>query len=485
MEQAEVKYAPGMRIIVRGEEWMVKKVETNSLGNQTLYVIGLSQLVKDYESMFLVDVENDIEIVDPAKVTLVPDDSAFFRKSKVYIESQWRSKIPTDNKIHIGNKAAMDLMSYQLEPAQMALNKTRQRILIADTVGLGKTLEAGILMSELIARGKGNPICASGTDLAIYEAAGKEKLLAERANIGKIARGDIAVTGAYSLNAKYIIHTVGPVWTDGLHHEFEILEDCYRKSLQKALELKCESIAFPLISTGVYGFPKDKALQIAVSVFSQFLTENEIEIILVVFDKRSFQLSSQIVGDIDSYIDANYVRESHRKEYPVRSRSGARRRELSEEAFYEEMLQREAEDNYPLEEDTGVAQPCMLSADISLENQLANIGVSFHDKLFELIDEAHIDNKDVWKRANLDRKHFSKIQCDQNYHPKKKTVMALCIALQLDLEQSKDLLARADWAFSPSSKVDLIVQKAIIDKQYDIMQLNVTLFKYTNEILGV
>lgn len=149
-----------------------------------------------------------------------------------------------------------------------------------------------------------NPICVSGTDLAIYEAAGKEKLLAERANIGKIARGDIAVTGAYSLNAKYIIHTVGPVWTDGLHHEFEILEDCYRKSLQKALELKCDSIAFPLISTGVYGFPKDKALQIAVSVFSRFLTENEIEIILVVFDKRSFQLSGQIVGDI--YVDNGF-----------------------------------------------------------------------------------------------------------------------------------------------------------------------------------
>lgn len=209
-----------------------------------------------------------------------------------------------------------------------------------------------------------NPICASGTDLAIYEAAGKEKLLEERESIGKIARGDIAVTGAYNLNAKYIIHTVGPVWTDGLHHEFEILEDCYRKSLQKALELKCESIAFPLISTGVYGFPKDKALQIAVSVFSQFLTENEIEIILVVFDKMSFQLSAQIVGDIDSYICANYVRESYKKEYPVRSRSGARTRDLSEEVFYEEMLQREAEDNYPLEEDTGLAQPAMLSADI-------------------------------------------------------------------------------------------------------------------------
>lgn len=158
MENTAVKYAPGMRIIVRGEEWMIKKVETNSLGNQTLHVIGLSQLVKDYDSTFLVDVEEDIEIVDPAKVLLVPDDSAFFRKAKVYIESQWRRKIPTDNKIHIGDKAAMDLMPYQLEPAQMALNKTRQRILIADTVGLGKTLEAGILMSELIARGKGKRI---------------------------------------------------------------------------------------------------------------------------------------------------------------------------------------------------------------------------------------------------------------------------------------------------------------------------------------
>ena len=320
-----------------------------------------------------------------------------------------------------------------------------------------------------------NPICASGTDLAIYEAAGKEKLLAERAGIGKIARGDIAVTGAYNLKAKYIIHTVGPVWIDGKHHEFEILENCYRKSLQKALELECESIAFPLISTGVYGFPKDKALQIAVSAFSRFLTENEMEIILVVFDKRSFQLSGQIVGNIDSYIDANYVREIHRKEYPIRSRRSTRIKELAEE------------DNYPFEKmtDTGMTELFVPLENISLEDQLANIGASFHDKLFELIDEAHLDNKDVWKRANLDRKHFSKIQCDQNYHPKKKTVMALCIALQLDLEQSKDLLARADWAFSPSSKVDLIVQKAIIDKQYDIMQLNMTLFKYTNEILGV
>lgn len=335
-----------------------------------------------------------------------------------------------------------------------------------------------------------NPICASGTDLAIYETAGKKQLLAERQKIGKIARGDVAVTGAYQLQAKYIIHAVGPVWEDGKQHEFDILESCYRKSLQKAIELKCESIAFPLISTGVYGFPKDKALQIAVSVFSEFLTENEMQIILVVFDKKSFQLSGQIVGEIDSYIDANYVRESHNKEYPVGNRGRVRSRHIPEEELYEQMLRSEdAEESYIFDEesdaDVRLTEPYMLSADISLEDQLANMGASFHEKLFELIATAGVDNKDVWKNANLDRKHFSKIQCDENYHPKKKTVMALCISLHLDLEQSKDLMARADWAFSPSSKFDLIVQKAIIDKQYDIMQLNVTLFKYTNEILGV
>lgn len=147
------------------------------------------------------------------------------------------------------------------------------------------------------------------------------------------------------------------------------------------------------------------------------------QIILVVFDKKSFQLSGQIVGEIDSYIDANYVRESREKEYPLRSRRSTGIRELSEEEiFYEELLQR--------------------NEDMSLEDELANMGASFHEKLFELINASHLDNKDIWKRANLDRKHFSKIQCDVNYHPKKKTVMALCIALELDLEQSKDLLAR-------------------------------------------
>ena len=327
-------------------------------------------------------------------------------------------------------------------------------------------------------------IYASGTDLAIFQAAGADELLAGRKKVGCIERGDIAVTGAYALNAKYIIHTVGPVWVDGMHKEFETLESCYAKSLQKALELGCDSIAFPLISTGVYGFPKDKALQIAVSVFSRFLLENEMQIILVVFDKKSFQLSEQLVGEIDSFIDANYIRKKRRSEY---SRRPFRRSRIESDITYDSEVYEECSRYTEAEE----SEPELLMSvpmpekAMSLEEELENVGMSFHGKLFELIGKSGMDNKDVWKRANLDRKHFSKIQCDEKYHPKKKTVMALCIALELDLEQAKDLLARADWAFSPSSKVDLIVQKAIIDKQYDIYQLNLVLFQYTNEILGV
>jgi superfamily II DNA or RNA helicase len=157
MKNAAIDFAPGMRLIIRDEEWMVKKIETNSFGGKTIHCAGISRLVKEHEAMFLTDIE-EIERVEPAKVKLVPDNSPFFKKSRLFIESQWRQKIPTDNALHIGHRAAMDTMNYQLEPAQIALGQPRQRILIADTVGLGKTLEAGILMSELIARGKGKRI---------------------------------------------------------------------------------------------------------------------------------------------------------------------------------------------------------------------------------------------------------------------------------------------------------------------------------------
>lgn len=152
-----VDFAPGMRTIIRDEEWMIKKIETNSLGNKALYCIGISPLVKDKEAIFLTDLEQ-IEIVNPAEVKLIPDSSPFYKRTLLYLESQWRQQIPTDANLHIGHQAAMDLMPYQLDPAKLSLQRPRQRILIADTVGLGKTLEAGILISELIARGKGKRI---------------------------------------------------------------------------------------------------------------------------------------------------------------------------------------------------------------------------------------------------------------------------------------------------------------------------------------
>ena len=150
-------YAPGMRTVIRDEEWMVRKIEINNLGNKALHCVGISPLVKDKEAIFLTDLE-EIKVINPSETKLVPDTSEFFNRTKLYLESQWRQKIPTDNKLHIGDEAAMDPMQYQLEPAQQALKHPRQRILIADAVGLGKTLEAGILMSELIARGKGKRI---------------------------------------------------------------------------------------------------------------------------------------------------------------------------------------------------------------------------------------------------------------------------------------------------------------------------------------
>ncbi|NLL89460.1 MAG: DEAD/DEAH box helicase [Firmicutes bacterium] len=158
MKKVRQQFAPGMRIIVRGEEWAIKKVETNSFGNQTIHAVGLSTLVKDQDARFLVDLENKIEIVNPKQTRLVIDESSFFQRSRLFIESQWRQKVPTHSNLHIGHEAAMNPVPFQLEPAQLALRQPRQRILIADAVGLGKTLEAGVLMSELIARGKGKRI---------------------------------------------------------------------------------------------------------------------------------------------------------------------------------------------------------------------------------------------------------------------------------------------------------------------------------------
>jgi len=332
------------------------------------------------------------------------------------------------------------------------------------------------------------PIVGGGTDSAIYNAAGEKKLLAERKKIGEIARGEAAITPAFNLQAKYIIHTVGPAWEDGKHGEFEILENCYRNSLRIAASNGCESIAFPLIATGVYGFPKDKALQIATSEIQKFLFENEMSVMLVVFDRKAFELSGKVFSEVQSFVDENYVKRSYHREY--RGRHGKnddldleeyelRYRELAlEEDYAEEAVLLEAT----------MPEPSSVFSDgienMSLDEVIGNPGDSFQERLFKLIDQSGMDDVSMYKKANITKKVFSDIRSKKSYKPSKKTAVALIIALELPMDEAQDLLARAGFAFSPSSRFDLIVGYFISHGIYDIYTINEVLFANKQECLG-
>jgi len=332
------------------------------------------------------------------------------------------------------------------------------------------------------------PIVGGGTDSAIYNAAGEKKLLAERKKIGEIARGEAAITPAFNLQAKYIIHTVGPAWEDGKHGEFEILENCYRNSLRIAASNGCESIAFPLIATGVYGFPKDKALQIATSEIQKFLFENEMSVMLVVFDRKAFELSGKVFSEVQSFVDENYVKRSYHREY--RGRHGKnddldleeyelRYRELAlEEDYAEEAVLLEAT----------MPEPSSVFSDgienMSLDEVIGNPGDSFQERLFKLIDQSGMDDVSMYKKANITKKVFSDIRSKKSYKPSKKTAVALIIALELPMDKAQDLLARAGFAFSPSSRFDLIVGYFISHGIYDIYTINEVLFANKQECLG-
>ena len=335
------------------------------------------------------------------------------------------------------------------------------------------------------------PRIGRGTDSAIYSAAGKDLLLAERKKIGEITPGQAVSTEAFNLDAKYIIHTVGPAWIDGNHGERDILRSCYEKSLSVAAELKCRSIAFPLIASGVYGFPKDEALNIALAEIGKFLLTHEMKVLLVIIDRKALQLSEQLVGGIEQYIDdhsAHLIRESeYGGDYGAsrRRRNSARIEELREEMYF-------ASAAYDSEEDIEESADEMLAPigtlpDVtgkSLDEVLGGTGETFQQRLFKLIDASGMDDVTVYKKANIDRKVFSRIRCKEDYKPKKKTAVAFAIALELDLPTTLDLLSRAEIAFSPSSRFDLIVTYFITNKIYDIFEINAALFKYGQPILG-
>ena len=332
------------------------------------------------------------------------------------------------------------------------------------------------------------PVIGRGTDSAIYAAAGEDQLLAERKKIGEIAPGCAASTPAFNLDAKYIIHTVGPAWIDGNHGERDTLRSCYEQSLALAAELTCESIAFPMIATGVYGFPKDEALNIALSEVGKFLLTHEMKVILVVFDRKALELSKNLVGGITEYIDEHSVKALREVEY-----GGGRmpKNRLMEEERRIAAERRRRRETSVLEEeclDESIALPSAAPfsdvAGKSLDEVLGGKEDTFQQRLFKLIDASGLDDVTVYKKANIDRKVFSRIRCKEDYKPKKKTAVAFAIALELDMPTMLDLLSRAEIAFSPSSKFDLIVSYFITNRNYDIFEINAALFKYGQPILG-
>ena len=315
---------------------------------------------------------------------------------------------------------------------------------------------------------------------AIFNAAGAENLQRECDKLAPIKTGDAVITKGYALPAKYIIHTAGPVYKDGNQNEEVLLRSCYKNTLDFAKEHGCESIAFPLISSGIYGYPKDEALTVATSTIGDWLASNDMDVSLVVFDKTAFALSKELLGEVKSFIDENYVDE----------RAGRYRDRSVETKFLDFQLLDET--NKPLDgESVPVMSPelsAARSASVmipnSLNDKIKNLDEPFAITLLKLIDEKGKSDVDVYKRANIDRKLFSKIRTGKGYMPSKKTVLALAIALELSLSETRDLLERAGFALSRSVLFDVMIEYFITRKKYNIYEINNVLFEYDQPLLG-
>lgn len=305
-----------------------------------------------------------------------------------------------------------------------------------------------------------------GVDGAIQRAAGRE-LLAECRTLGSCETGQAKITKGYRLPAKYVIHTVGPVWQGGKNNEEKLLTDCYRNSLALAKKYKLESIAFPLISSGAFGYPKDKALKTAIAAIGDFLMSNDMMVYLVIYDRASFVLSEKLFSSIKQYIDDKYI-----------------------EAHPDTRMDRLLEENR-----LHMVQDPMISYQEGIEpgkkqkrtldDVIKNMDETFSQMLLRLIDEKGMMDAEVYKRANIDRKHFSKIRNNIHYRPSKPTAIAFAIALRLNLDETKDLLRKAGFALSHSSKFDIIIEYFIEEGNYNIFEINEALFAFEQKLLGV
>ncbi len=362
-----------------------------------------------------------------------------------------------------------------------------------------------------------------GVDAAIYEAAGKEQLLEARREIGELAPGMVGITPAFNLDARFIIHASGLWWEDGKHGEQELLRHCYDRSLELARDNGCESIAFPLLETGTYGFPKGLGIQIAVDAFTSFLEENEMDITLVVFGSKSVQISGELALDVKHFIDDKYVEDRLEKEYSHEGIPGAgyiapiladkskkddvrKQRRLSglfknkkAESRREEIIEPSGFANIPdgTEEELpfgghhgdmmgmqASAAMAMSCADMSLEDTLKDMYTdSFEKHLQQLINKKGLKNSEVYAAANISKQYFSKLLKGQ-VKPSKEKVLALAVGLKLNMDEAVDFLRLAGYALSPVSQTDVIVEYFIRHADYSVMKIDIVLFDYGLEPLS-
>ena len=316
-----------------------------------------------------------------------------------------------------------------------------------------------------------NLLQGSGTSRAIYQAAGEQELTAACEAIGHCEPGRAVCTPAFGLPAKYIFHAVCPAWHGGFFGEAKQLAGAYHSALELAAEYHCESVAFPLLSSGNYGYPKEQAFRIAVDIITQYVMEHDLTVYLVLYDRHSLAVSRKLSASVEEYIDDHYVAQND-ESYEFdrwRRESAERRRRLEEEAA-------------PMLE--AAAPPAAPMAARSLEHLMDNLGESFTTRLLRLIDERGLKDSTVYKQSNISRQHFSKIQCNRDYNPKKKTVLAFAVGLHLSEDETIDLLQSAGYAFSDGSKRDWIVRYCLEHKIYNINQVNTLLFEYDQEQLG-
>lgn len=300
-----------------------------------------------------------------------------------------------------------------------------------------------------------------GVDGAIHRAAGPD-LLKECRTLGGCKTGQAKITKGYRLPARYVIHTVGPVWRGGGYGEQELLTSAYRSSLELAQARHCETVAFPLISSGVYGYPKDQALKVAVNTIGDFLLDHDMTVYLVLFDRASCTIGSRLFADISSCIDDLYVKEHTNLE---------KERHRAMKAA-----------SAPMEQELWASASCEVPS--GLQEALADLDESFSQMLLRKIDERGMTDAQCYKKANIDRKLFSKIRSDVHYKPSKPTVMAFAVALELPLDQARELLEKAGFAFSHASKFDIIVEYFIAHKNYNIFEINEALFAFDQSLLG-